>query len=316
MITATISGPLPIIALVAVVVVLLAVDLKYLMPADRTPTLRQAVGWSIFWFLLALSQALVLLVIADADSAVEYTTVYLIERTLSLDNLFVFLLIFTYFAVPVGVRPRLLFLGITAALVLRGLAIVVGVALIERFEWVTYVLGVALIALAWRMLQGVEEMDPDRNVMVRATRRVMPVDDRAGQTSLLSHVDGRRAATPLLLALVAMVAADIAFAVDSIPAAFAITDDALIIWAANAFALLGLPALFVLVEELVRRFRYLGPTIAVVLAIVGLKLVLSHVVHVSPVVSLLIVLVAFAVGIALSLLADRRDGSPPAADTA
>ena len=208
--------------------------------------------------------------LSNADDAITYTTVYFIERSLSLDNLFVFLLLFSYFGVPEEHRANLLFWGIVAALVLRGLAILGGVALIEQFHFVIYVLGVLLLVLAWRILRGVEEgVDPDKNLIVRGVRKVFPVSSDFHGHHWFTHIDGKRYATPIFVCLAAIVAADIAFAIDSIPAAFAITRDSVLIWMANIFALLGLRALFVLVEGLIRRFRYLDETIAVVLALVG-----------------------------------------------
>jgi tellurite resistance protein TerC len=247
-------------------------------------------------------------VLSNAEDAVTYTTVYFIERSLSLDNLFVFLLLFSYFGVPEELRAKTLFFGIVAALVLRGLAILGGVALIEQFHFVIYILGVTLLILAWRILQGVEEnVDPDKNLMVRLVRRVWPVTGEFVNGHWFVEREGRRLATPLFLCLAAIVAADIAFAVDSIPAAFAITRDSVLIWMGNVFALLGMRALFVLVEGLIRRFRYLDETIAVVLALVGVKLLIEDVYKIGPEASLAGVAVCFAVGITASLIADRRD---------
>ena len=300
------------LGLIAVVVGLLLVDLL-LFARGREPTFRESVAWSIGWLVLGLSVALPLIVLDSPDGAVNYVTVYLIERSLSLDNLFVFLLIFAYFKVPHEVRSILLFWGIALALVMRGVAILVGVELIERFHVVLYALGLLLLYLAWRVLRGVnDDIDPGQGLFVRAARRLFPVSDGFDGPHFFTRVDGRRAATPLLLALVSIVAADVAFAVDSIPAAFAITTDAFAIWAANAFALLGLRSLFSLVEELIRRFRYLDQTIAVVLAIVAVKLLIDDFAHVGPVVSLALVLVSFAVGITASVVGDRRD--PEGAD--
>jgi tellurite resistance protein TerC len=209
-------------------------------------------------------------------------TVYLVERSLSLDNLFVFLMLFAYFAVPQERRAKLLFWGIVAALVLRGVAILGGIQLIESFHAVVYVLGATLIVLAWRIwTQDEDEKDPEDNVFVRAARKL--------------------GTTPLVACLVAIVLADIAFAVDSIPAAFGITRDSFVIWMGNVFALLGLRALFVLVEGLARRFRYLNQTIAAVLAIVGVKLLIEDIVKIGPLASLGIIAVAFAIGLLLSL---------------
>ena len=301
------AGPVALAGVAAAIVVLLLVDLK-VFARGREPSFREGVVWSIGWLVLSLLVAVPLLLFDSADAAVNYTTVYLIERSLSLDNLFVFLLLFTYFSVPTKYRAAQLFWGIVAALVLRGLAILGGVALLDRFHFVIYVLGAGLLVLAYRVLRGVDEnVDPDRNLFVRGVRRLFPVTSgfREGHWTVVE--DGRRHVTPLLLCLVAIIFADIAFAVDSIPAAFAITRDELIIWMGNAFALLGLRALFVLVEGLIKRFRYLDETIAVVLGIVAVKLLAEDFVKVGPVVSLAIVLAAFVIGMVASVLADRRD---------
>jgi tellurite resistance protein TerC len=302
-----VGGVLSWALLAGATVVLLLIDLKF-FARGRQPRFREGVIWSIGWLGLSLLAAVVLLVIESSDSAITYTTVYFIERSLSLDNLFVFLLLFTYFSVPQGPRANMLFWGIGIALVLRGLAILGGVALIEQFHFVIYVLGVLLLVLAYRILKGVEDnVDPERNLVVRGVRRIFPVTTDFRGDRWFVEEDGKRHATPLFLCLAAIVAADIAFAVDSIPAAFAITRESALIWMGNVFALLGMRALFVLVEGLVRRFRYLDETIAVVLAIVAVKLLIEDVYKIGPVASLAIVAVAFAVGITASLLADRRD---------
>lgn len=302
-----INGPGPWLALAAITVGLLFVDLKVFAP-DRTPTFREGVVWSLGWLALALLMAPVVWLISSADDAVTYTTIYFVERSLSLDNLFVFLLLFSYFAVPEQHRANLLFWGIVAALALRGLAILGGVALIEQFHWVIYVLGALLLVLAYRILRGVEEgVDPDKNLMVRAVRKVFPVADDFDGRHWFTRIDGRRYATPIFVCLAAIVAADIAFAIDSIPAAFAITRESVLIWMGNIFALLGLRALFVLVEGLIRRFRYLDETIAIVLALVAVKLLLEDTYKVGHVASLAVVALAFTIGILASVISDKRE---------
>ena len=299
------TGPLPWVILAVVTVVCLWVDLHF-FARGREPSFREGVVWSIGWLVVSLLAAVVVWVLSDADDAITYTTVYFIERSLSLDNLFVFLLLFAYFGIAEQYRARLLFWGIAAALVLRGLAILGGVALIEQFHFVIYVLGVLLLVLAYRILQGVDEnVDPDKNFVVRLVRRFFPVtpDDHGGKW--FEHIDGKRHVTPIFLCLAAIVAADIAFAVDSIPAAFAITRDSVLIWMGNVFALLGLRALFVLVEGLVRRFRYLDETIAIVLGIVAVKLLIEDLYKVGPVLTLVIVFVAFASGSRASAIKER-----------
>jgi tellurite resistance protein TerC len=274
----------------------------------REPSFREAITWSIGWLVLSLLAAIPVWILEGSEDAVSYTTVYLIERSLSLDNLFVFILLFAYFGVPYERRPRLLFWGIVAALALRGIFILLGVELIEQFHVVIYLLGAGLIVLAYRIWRGVaENVDPDKNLMVRLVRRFYPVTAEFHGGHWFVKKEGRRYATPLFLCLAAVVFADLAFAIDSIPAAFAITREPLIIWMGNVFALLGLRALFVLVESLIARFRYLDETIAVVLGLVGVKLLIEDLVEIGPVVSLAIIAVAFTIGILLSVRADRRD---------
>jgi tellurite resistance protein TerC len=267
--------------LAAVVVALLWVDLK-LFARGREPSFREAAAWSVGWLALSLAATFVIWPLRGGADAAEYATVYLVERSLSLDNLFVFLMLFAYFAIPQQRRASLLFWGIVAALVLRGIAILGGIRLIESFHPVIYVLGATLIVLAWRIwTQDEGEADPERNLVVRAARKL--------------------GTTPLVACLVAVVLADIAFAVDSIPAAFGITRDPFVIWMGNVFALLGLRALFVLVEGLAKRFRYLNQTIAAVLAVVGVKLLIEDVIKLGPIASLGIIALVFAVGLLLSL---------------
>ena len=294
-------------ALIVALLVFLWLDLHF-FARGREPNFAEAVWWSIGWLVLSLAAALVVWALEGGEDAVLYTTVYLIERSLSLDNLFVFLLLFAYFGIPYERRGRLLFWGIVAALVLRGLFILLGIALLEQFHFVIYLLGAALLVLAYRIFRGVDDnVDPDRNLLVRLVRRIYPVTSDFREGHWFVREEGRRHATPLFLCLAAVVFADIAFAIDSIPAAFAITRDPFLIWMGNVFALLGLRALFVLVEGLIRRFRYLDETIAVVLGLVGVKLLIEDLVKVGPLASLAAIAVLFAIGIIASLIADRRD---------
>jgi tellurite resistance protein TerC len=296
-------------ALIVALIFFLWLDLHF-FARGREPSFREAAWWSVGWLVVSLLAAIPLLLLEGGNDAVTYTTVYLIERSLSLDNLFVFLLLFAYFGVPYVHRARLLFFGIIAALALRGVFIVAGTAVLDEFHFVVYLLGVGLLILAYRVFQGVEEsVDPDRNLMVRLVRRFWPVtgEFHGGRWFVRKEGSRRRYATPIFLCLAAIVFADVAFAIDSIPAAFAITRDPLLIWMGNVFALLGLRALFVLVESLMARFRFLDETIAIVLGLVGVKLLAEDLVEVGPVGSLIGIAVAFAIGIGLSVRADRRD---------
>jgi tellurite resistance protein TerC len=296
-------------ALVVALIFFLWLDLHF-FARGREPSFKEAAWWSVGWLVLSLAAAIPVLVLEGGNAAVTYTTVYLIERSLSLDNLFVFLLLFAYFGVPYQHRPRLLFFGIVAALALRGAFILAGTALLDQFHFIIYLLGVGLLVLAYRIFRGVEDnVDPDRNLMVRLVRKVWPVTGEFHGGRWFVHKEGsrRRFATPIFLCLAAIVFADIAFAIDSIPAAFAITRDPLLIWMGNVFALLGLRALFVLVESLIARFRFLDETIAIVLGLVGVKLLIEDLVKIGPVESLVVIAIAFSIGIVLSIRADRRD---------
>ncbi len=274
----------------------------------REPSFKEAAWWSVGWLALSFLAVVPVLLLGGSEDAVLYTTVYLIERSLSLDNLFVFILLFSYFGVPYERRPRLLFWGIVAALAMRGVFILAGTELIEHFHVVLYVLGAALILLAYRIWTGVSEnVDPAKNLMVRLVRRIFPVTSDFREGHWFVKENGKFHSTPLFLCLAAIVFADIAFAIDSIPAAFAITRDPLLIWMGNVFALLGMRALFVLVESLITRFRYLDETIAVVLGLVGMKILIEDLVVVGPLVSLGVIAAAFTIGILLSIRADRRD---------
>ena len=279
-----------------------------LFARSRTPRRAEAIAWSIGWILLALVVAAGIAV--AGGPAGEWTTVYLIERSLSLDNVFLFSLLLAYFNVPPGLRGRVIVIGIAGALVLRALAIVTGVALVESVEAVVYVFGVLLLYVAYRTFRGApEESDPSANPALRLVRRTIPTTADFRGSRLFVREEGRLYGTPLLLVVVAIIVADIAFAVDSIPAAFAVTRDPVVIWTANAFALLGLGSLLALVDILVRRFRYLGKTIALILGFVGVKILVDDLVHIGDLGSLLVIVVLIAGGILASLVVDRLD--PP-----
>jgi tellurite resistance protein TerC len=270
----------------------------------------RAAWLSVGWLLIGLAVTAPLLWLFGAERAVSYGAVYLVERSLSLDNVFIFLLILDYFEVPRHYRRRVVWWGIALALLVRAAAIALGVQLITRFSVVTYLLGAALVAFAVRMLRTPgEPVDPEAGRVVRLVRRVVPLTRDTASGRFVTRHDGRRAVTPIGLALLALVAADITFAVDSIPAAFGITTDALAIWLANALALVGLVPLLVLVRALVKRFRYMRQTLSAVLVFIGVRLLTEHVVAIGPLPSLAGILAILGVGMLVSLIADRRQ--PP-----
>ena len=249
----------------------------------REPNFRRPLV-VVGWLVLSLLAAVIVFLLEGSEDAVVYTTVYLIERSLSLDNLFVFLLLFAYFGVPYERRPRLLFWGIVAALALRGVFIL-GRHRADRAVPLRHLPargGAARARLPDLARRGGERGSRQEPDGARLVRKVFPVTGEFHEGHWFVKQDGGRYATPLFLCLAAIVFADIAFAIDSIPAAFAITRDPLLIWMGNVFALLGLRALFVLVESLIARFRYLDETIAVVLGLVGVKLLIEDLVQGRP----------------------------------
>jgi tellurite resistance protein TerC len=296
-------------AAAAAVVVGLGVELR-LFAASRAPRRGEAIVWSTGWLLLAVAVAVGIALTGGPTG--EWTTVYLIERSLSLDNVFLFSLLLAYFFVPPELRGRVIVIGIAGALVLRAVAIAGGLALIESVEAVVYAFGVLLLYVAYRAFRGAaEQSDPSANPVLRLVRRVVPTTDGFRGHRLFIREGGRLYGTPLLLVVVAIIAADIAFAVDSIPAAFAVTRDPVVIWTANAFALLGLGSLLALVEILVRRFRYLDETIALILAFVGIKILTADLVHISDLGSLAVIAALLIGGVVASLAADRLDPPHP-----
>jgi TerC family integral membrane protein len=287
----------------------LGVELRLFAPS-RAPRRGEAILWSIGWLLLAVAVAASIAL--SGGPAGEWTTVYLIERSLSLDNVFLFSLLLAYFFVSPELRGRVIVIGIAGALLLRAIAIAAGVALIESVEAVVYLFGVLLVYVAYRAFRGAaEQSDPSANPVLRLVRRTLPTTDDFRGRRLFVREGGRRYGTPLLLVVVAIIVADIAFAVDSIPAAFAVTRDPVVIWTANAFALLGLGSLLALVELLVRRFRYLDETIALILGFVGIKILTVDLVHISDLGSLAVITALLAGGIVASLAADRLDPPHP-----
>ena len=292
----------------------LGLELRLFAP-NRAPRRGEAIAWSTGW--LVLSGAVAAAIAVTSGPAGEWTTVYLIERSLSLDNVFLFSLLLVYFLVPPELRGRVIAIGIAGALVVRAVAIAAGVALIENVEAVVDAFGVLLLYVAYRAFRGAaEEADPSANPVLRLVRRIVPRTADFRGRRLVVREGGRRSGTPLLLAVAAIIVTDIAFAVDSIPAAFAVTHDPVVIWSANAFALLGLGSLLALVDILVGRFRYLGKTIALILAFVGIKILIADVVHISDLGSLSVIAALLAGGVFASLVADRLDPPHPAEEAA
>ena len=273
-----------------VVVVMLALDLGVFHRKAHVVRTREAALWSLVWVCLALLFNLGIYWRSGSDRALQFFQAWLIEKTLSVDNLFVFLAAFSFFAVPERLQHRVLFWGILGALVTRGLFIAVGAVLLAAFHWVTYIFGVFLVITAARLFFGSDEsIHPEKNPVLAVFRRFVRVTPDYEGAHFYVRRAGQLFATPLLTVLVVIEATDVVFAVDSIPAVFGITRDVFIVYTSNIFAVLGLRALCFLVASLVRRLRYLKSALALVLAFVGGKMLIADHYRISDAVSLLVV---------------------------
>jgi tellurite resistance protein TerC len=287
----------------AVVVVLLALDLAVFHRHSKYESTRRALAWSAVYVGLGLGFSLVVGLARGHDAALSYLTAYLIEESLSVDNLFVFLALFTYFGVASEHQHRVLFWGILGAIIFRGLFIFAGVALISRFHWVMYILGVVLVATGAKLgLGGGEEVHPERNVVVRWASRVLPMVKSYHGERFTVKTEGGTRFTALFLVLVAIESTDVMFAVDSVPAVLAVSRDPFVVYTSNIFAILGLRALYFVLAGALRSLRFLRPALAVILVLVGVKMLLGEVVEIPTEVSLAVVAVILALATASSLL--------------
>jgi tellurite resistance protein TerC len=299
---------LPWLALGAFVLIALAIDFR--ADSHSVPSMRSSLLWSVLWTGIGIGFAGVLLLTgAGATAAEEYLAGFLIEKSLSLDNLFVFAVLFSFFAVPASERHRVLLLGVAGAIVLRTLFILAGAAALDAFDFMTYVLGALLAVTAVKIARhDGDDVDPDKSLAMRALRRVMPVSRDYDGGRLITKVRGQRAATPLMAALVMVAAFDVMFAIDSIPAIFAITRDTFIVFAANAFSLLGMISLYFLLDGMLDRFRHLHYGLAAILGWVSAKLLLADVWHPPITLTLGVVVGALTAAALTSIVAERRAG--------
>lgn len=288
------------------VLALLALDLGVFNRKAHKVSVKEALIWSVVWIVLALSFNLGLYFLRGTDVALQFLTGYLIEKSLSVDNIFVFVLIFSYFSVPDEYQHRVLFWGIIGALIMRGLFIGVGAALLDTFHWIIYVFGAFLIFTGIRMgLQKDKEIDPTSNPVVKFVRRILPVSAVYEGSRFFTRHKGKMMATPLLLVLVVIETTDLIFAVDSIPAIFAVTSDPFIVYTSNIFAILGLRSLYFVFAGIIDKFHYLQVALAVILVYVGVKMVLADIIHIESWVSLVVIAVVLTVAIIASLIRAR-----------
>ena len=260
----------------AVLVALLIFDLLILTRKSRVVGMKEAAWLTAFWTLVAGAVGVWIFVAGSEQQGGEYFAGYVAERALSIDNLFVFIVIFGYFSLPKSYEARGLLFGIVGALLARAVFIAAGVAVISAFAWFLYVLGAFLIYTAYKLaFVGDHEVDPGKNIAVRLFRKLMPVSDEFDGTKFFTRVNGVRAATPFLLVVIVLATTDVVFAIDSIPTVFGITDDPFIVWSSNAMAVLGMRPLFFLLVGMVKLFRYLQFGLAAILGFVGLKMIVE-----------------------------------------
>lgn len=296
------------VALIAFISALLLIDLLLVHRRPHVISLKEAGIESAVWIAVGIAFGFVMLWWQGSQATGEYFAGYLIEKSLSVDNVFVWAVLFSYFAVPPQYQFRVLFWGVFGALIMRAIFIFAGVALLDRFEWLLYVFGAFLVFTAVKIARhSGTEVHPEHNPVLRLVRRLVPSTNRYDGQRLFTVENGRRLATPLFTVLVLVEATDVVFAVDSVPAILAISREPFIVFTANAFAILGLRALYFLLAGMAGRFRYLNIGLGVVLGFVGVKMLLANVYHLPVYISLLVIGAILTIAIWASVRADRRD---------
>ena len=285
------------------ILAMLVIDLGIFHRKSHVVQLREALSWSGVWISLALFFALLVRVWMGPEKALEFLTGYIIEESLSVDNLFVFLVIFSYFRVPRQYEHKVLFWGIIGVLVMRGIFITVGVALIHRFHWILYLFGAVLIWTAVRLaFEKEKEVHPEKNPVLKLFRRLMPVTEGYGEGKFVVKRDGRIFATPLLVVLLAVESTDVVFAIDSVPAVLAITHDPFIVYTSNVFAILGLRSIFFALSGVMGLFHHLHYGLAFILAFVGAKMLLADIYKIPVGFALGVVAVTLTLSIVASVI--------------
>jgi tellurite resistance protein TerC len=299
-------------AFLALITVLLVTDLLVVHRTAHVITTKAAAIEAAIWISLGLSFSFVVWAAWGGQAAGEYISGYLIEQSLSVDNVFVWAIILSYFAVPREYQFRVLFWGVFGAVVLRFTFIFVGIGLLNRFEWMLFVFGGFLVFTAIRLLRhDEEEIHPESNPMLGLVRRIVPSTTEYHGQALFTRENAKRVATPLFAVLIVVETSDVVFAVDSIPAILAVSRQTFIVFSSNAFAILGLRALYFLLADLRDKFDYLQPGLAVILAFVGSKMILAHWFQIPTFLSLAVIAAILAVAIVASIKIDRRTGTGP-----
>lgn len=312
------------IGFLLLIAALLALDLGVFHRKPHAFSIGEAFAWTSLWVALSLLfNAFVFLAyqhqwlgigatigheLTGRQAALQFFTAYVVEKSLSLDNVFIIAMIFAYFRIPLVHQHRLLFWGVLGAIVLRGIMIFAGLAAVSRFSWMIYVFGALLLVTAVRMLVARHDtIEPENSLVVRLLRRLVPITSDMRRPQFLVRVDGKLTATPFLLALVTVESADVLFAVDSVPAVIAVTRDPFLVFSSNVFAILGLRSLYFALAAAMERFRFMKMSLVFLLAYIGVKMMLTHYHPIPTGVSLLVILGILSVGIAASLIAGEKD---------
>jgi tellurite resistance protein TerC len=285
------------------ILAMLILDLGFFSRRAHAVKIKESLRWTAFWIFLSVLFCVCVYIFYGHQKAMEFLTGYLIEYSLSIDNLFVFLLFFRYFRVPAEYEQKSLIWGIIIALIMRGIFIFAGIALINKFHWIIYVFGAFLIFTAIQIARGKEhEVHPERNIMIKLLRIFMPISRKYSGSKLFAFRYGKRFATPLLAVILVLGTTDVFFAVDSIPAVLAVTTDPFIVYTSNVFAVLGLRSLFFAISGLMKLFHYLQYGLAAILSFVGIKMLITdfYKIHVS--ISLVIIAIILALSIIASLM--------------
>jgi tellurite resistance protein TerC len=290
------------------VLAMLVLDLGVFHRKAHVVTVREALGWTVVWITLAMIFNLLIYYYFGKDKALEFFTGYLIEKSLSVDNIFVIIIIFAYFQVPQAYQHKVLFWGILGALVMRIIFILVGVELIHRFHWLIYIFGAFLVITGIRMLTSGEiKIDPDKNPLIRFFRKFFPVTDSFEGDQFFVVKNGKRWITPLFLVVVIIETTDLIFAVDSIPAILAISEDAFIVYTSNVFAILGLRSLYFALAGIEKNFHYLKYALSAILVFVGVKMCIADWIKIPVEMSLIIIAFVLMISVLMSFIFPKKE---------
>ena len=284
-------------------------DLKFIQKDAHAISVKEAAFWSVFWIMVALCFNAGIYYFMGPDKALKFLTGYVIEKTLSVDNLFVFLMIFEYFSVPAKFQPRVLHWGILGALVMRFIIIFAGVALLEKFHWIIYVFGALLIYTGFKMAFGEEKkLEPEKNPLIKLLKKIMPVAVRKiDDEKFFIYINGIFHATPLFVVLLVIESSDLIFAVDSIPAILAVTTDPFLVYTSNVFAILGLRALYFLLSSIMPLFVYLKFGISILLCYIGVKMLIMHFYKIPTLASLGVIAFILICSVVASLMFPKKE---------